>query len=61
MAEDWYKISEIYALDTVGQDPAETIMKGRKEIIAGEKMWWAMLSDFKFNFGEFKVWKYMCS
>ena len=53
MAEDWDKISEIYAEDTVGQDPAGTIMKGREENIAGDKMWRSMLSDFKFEFGEF--------
>ena len=53
MAEDWEKISEIYAEDTVGQDPAGTIMKGREENIAGDKMWRSMLSDFKFEFGEF--------
>ena len=34
MAEDWDKISEIYAEDTVGQDPAGTIMKGKEENIA---------------------------
>ena len=53
MAEDWDKISEIYAEDTVGQDPAGTIMQGREENIAGDKMWRSMLSDFKFEFGEF--------
>ena len=50
MAEDWGKISEIYAEDTVRQDPAGTIMKGREENIAGDKMWRSMLSDFKFEF-----------
>ena len=53
MAEDWDKISEIYAEDTVGQDPAGTIMKGREENIAGDKMCRSMLSDFKFEFGDF--------
>ena len=28
-------------------------MKGREENIAGDKMWRSMLSDFKFEFGEF--------
>ena len=32
-----YDLPEIYAEDTVGQDPAGTIMKGREENIAGDK------------------------
>ena len=52
LSGDWDIISEIYAEDTVGQDPAETIMRGKVEKIAGDKMWRACCR-IKFEFSEF--------